>query len=104
MDSLLQAFGVSAEDKRLSERVENIILRTGNTKYLKKSSSRFIDLDGNSQQIKLQIMSSGRVSKAFELFVPVDSELYKQAESLYAEAVAKYLTNVEATTVNQYRK
>ncbi|CAL8112142.1 unnamed protein product [Orchesella dallaii] len=104
MENLLEKFGVNPEEQPLIEKNESIILRLGSTKYLKKQQARFIDASGLEQLLKLEIQSNGRVSKAFQLYLPTGNETYKMADDLYACAVDKYLVDATPTQVNQYKR
>jgi len=104
MESLLQKFGVTAEETQLIERQESVILRIAPTRYIRKQSSRFVDTSGPVQLAKLELSLGGRISKAFQLYIDTNSEIYKELEAIYAKAVDQHLVDVPVVNINQYKR
>jgi len=105
MENLLEAFGVSPDEQRLTNKSESVILRLSATRYARKSQERFVDPANNANQmLKIEIHSNGRINKAAQVMVDTGGPLYRSAEELYAAIVSSCLTDVAPTPVNQYRR
>jgi len=96
IQNLQEKFGLKPDEQTLVERTESIVLRLGATWYVRKNQICFIDTNGTTQLMKLELQNNGRITKAFTVYVDTEDRLYKQADELYADVLDSCLTDVKA--------
>lgn len=99
---LLAAFGVESLDARLQEKNETLLFRLNPNKYIKKTGTVVVPDDKHC--IKLDIYSGQRLAKSFCVYESPTSEIYLQAQDLFAKVATSHLTETIPATVNQYKR
>lgn len=90
------------ENELFNSKKESIILRISPNSYMRKASARGIK--PNEQLVKLELGYDSRVSKALNVYMPPDSEIYQRLESIFDDIASMHMIEVEAVAVTQAKR